>query len=63
MIKPRNEDIRKAKGKIPFYLIAERLGIHDQTLYSWMRRELPEDKKEQIFAIIQDLKEEMQPAN
>ncbi|MDQ0221366.1 hypothetical protein [Peribacillus cavernae] len=52
----RNEDIRKAKGSVPNWLIAEKLGIHENSLYRLLRQELPKDKKEEILKVIEKLK-------
>lgn len=54
-----NSDIRMAADQsgIKLWQIASRLGVTDTTLCKWMRKELPEDKKEQIFNVIRELKE------
>lgn len=54
----RNQDIRKAKGTIPNWLIAEKLGIHENSIYRMLRQELTNDKKKEILAIIQVIKSE-----
>lgn len=56
----RNQDIRRSKGSIPFWIIAERLGVHENTLLNWMKRELPEEKKREILQVISELKHEME---
>lgn len=56
----RNLDIREAKGKIPKWLIAERLGVHENTLNGWLRQELSGEKKQQILNVINQIKEEME---
>lgn len=58
----RNEDIRKAKGNIPAWVIAERLGIHENSFFRLLRREIPANKKTQILKIINDIKEELKSA-
>ncbi|MDQ0880964.1 hypothetical protein [Peribacillus sp. V2I11] len=55
----RNEDIRMAKGSVPNWLIAEKLGIHENSLYRILRQELPMEKKEEILKVIEELKREM----
>lgn len=55
----RNEEIRIAKGKIPTWVIAERLGIHENTLYHIMRKKLPEVEKQRILAAIHEIQTEM----
>lgn len=52
----RNIEVRKAKGKIPNWIIAEKLGIHENSLYRLLRQELSKDKKEEILSIIHELK-------
>ncbi|KIL72345.1 hypothetical protein [Bacillus badius] len=52
----RNQEIRKAKASVPNWLIAERLGIHENSFYRLLRQELPKEKKEEILRIIEDLK-------
>lgn len=56
----RNEDIKKMKGCIANWMIAEKLGIHENTFGRWMRTELPEVKKREIVNIIDELKTEIQ---
>lgn len=55
----RNEDIRNAKGKIPAWIIAEKLGIHEKTFYSWMRYEMSEKKKKLVLKAIEEAKNEL----
>lgn len=55
----RNEEIRRAKGSVPNWLIAEKLGIHENSLYRILRQELPKEKKEEILKIIEALKQEL----
>jgi uncharacterized protein YjcR len=54
----RNEDIKKAKGFIPNWVIAEKLGVSENTIYRWMRQELSDDKKQRILNAIKDIKQE-----
>ncbi|MDO6848750.1 hypothetical protein Q4S57_12385 [Priestia megaterium] len=62
----RNQDIRKAKGNIPTWVIAERLGVHENTLHNWMKKEMCKKRKERIMsaigAIKKELAEELDPA-
>ncbi|MDR7239649.1 hypothetical protein [Neobacillus drentensis] len=55
----RNEEIRRAKGSVPNWLIAEKLGIHENSLYRILRQELPMEKKEEILKIIKEIKREL----
>ena len=54
-----NKDLRLAcKGAgIPLYVIAETLGISDQTLFRNWRKELAQEEKEKIISIINSIKE------
>jgi len=55
----RNEDIRQIKGKIPTWIIAERLGIHENTFYHWMRKEMKPERKQEVIAVIEEIKKEV----
>ncbi|NEU29180.1 hypothetical protein GN156_00080 [bacterium LRH843] len=52
----RNEDIRRAKASVPNWLIAEKLGIHENSFYRLLRQELPKEKREEILKVIEELK-------
>lgn len=56
----KNIDIReKAKSENVFlYEIAHKLNINDGNLSRKLRFELPEEEKQKIFAIIEEIKEE-----
>lgn len=53
-----NEDIREAKGVIPYWMIADKLGIHVNTLYLWMRHEMPMGRKKEVLFAVKKAKEE-----
>ena len=50
-----NQDIRKALriAGMKQWQLAEALGVCDNTLIYWLRRELPEEKKEKMLRIIE----------
>ncbi|MBQ7868324.1 MAG: hypothetical protein IJ354_09280 [Clostridia bacterium] len=50
-----NQEIRTAAKKlhVPFWKIADSLGISEATFTRMMRRELPKDKYDQIMSIIE----------
>lgn len=53
----KNTDVRevaKAAG-VKLWQIADKLGITDGNFSRKLRKELPEDEKQKIFAIIDDL--------
>ena len=61
MREKKNQDIRKYASKrgVRQWEIAERLGYSCDTLFTVaLRRELPEDKKAEIFRIIDELAQE-----
>jgi transposase-like protein len=59
MFKKRNQAIEEAKGSIPYWVIAERLGVHENTVLNWMKREMSEERKEKVMCAIAAIKEEM----
>ena len=52
-----NRDIRQAAkdANVFHYEIAERLHIQDSAFSRMLRKEIPEDKRNKILAIIQDV--------
>jgi transposase-like protein len=57
-MKKRNQLIRAAKGDIPIWAIAERLKIHESTLFRWLRYELSSVRQKEIITAIEQLREE-----
>lgn len=57
----KNIDIRQAikNAEVPHWLVAERIGISDTTFSRWLRVELSEEKKIQIFKVLESLKKEV----
>lgn len=55
-----NQDIRRtaAGAGVKLWQIAEALGIADCSLSRKLRKELPQEEKERIFKIIENLSEE-----
>lgn len=56
----RNEEIRIARGSIPNWAIAERLGISENTFLRKMRYEMNEKDKNEVLMVIEQIKSEMQ---
>ncbi|WP_409302328.1 hypothetical protein [Peribacillus sp. SCS-155] len=56
-MKKANCDIRLAKGKIPNWVLAQAVGVHEITFIRWMRTELDPETKEIIFNAITKIKE------
>ena len=52
-----NTDIRAAikESKLRQYQVAEKIGISEFTLVRWLRKELSEERKQQIFTAIREL--------
>ena len=40
--------IMASRKKVAIWEIADKLGISENTLYRWLRHELPEDRKKQV---------------
>lgn len=56
-----NEDLRHyaKKNNVFFWQIAEALEVCEMTLSRKLRHELPDEKKQKIFAIIEELAKEV----
>jgi len=55
-----NAEIRNAIENSYFFTwqLAQKLGIHENTLYRWLRTEMAEDKKEKVMIAIAQLNQE-----
>lgn len=55
-----NADIRRAArmADVAQWEICERLGISEPTLTRWLRTELPEEKRQRILAVIDEISKE-----
>lgn len=60
--RPMNNDLRDAakRAKVGWWQIAERLEISEPTMTRRLRHELPQDERERIFRIIEELKTEQE---
>lgn len=54
----RNAEIIKAKGSLPYYLIANHLDVHENTVRNWMKREMVQVKKDMILQAIKEIKQQ-----
>lgn len=55
-----NADIRKAKGKIPLWALADKCDVHLQTMKNWFRnQDLSIEKRLKILAAINEIKEDL----
>ena len=57
----RNQDVRNAAARtgVKLWQVADALGIADTTLCRRMRKELPQEEKNKIFGIIDELAKEV----
>ena len=60
MQKHANEDIRSMSFRVPYKLIADKLGITTGTYMNMLVKPLKKEKHDQIVAIIKELKEEIE---
>ncbi|EJR16205.1 hypothetical protein V7024_10760 [Bacillus sp. JJ864] len=58
MMTNRNQDIKSMKGKIPNWVIAEKLGVHENTIIRWLRSDLSIERKQRIITVIKEIKKE-----
>jgi transposase-like protein len=54
-----NQAVKEAKGKIPLWRIAKKVGVHEMTVIRWMREEMDEEKKARVLSAIAEVKTEM----
>ncbi|MFB5580459.1 hypothetical protein ACE41D_04650 [Bacillus albus] len=55
----RNQDIKNLKGKIPNWMIAEKLGVHENTVIRWLRSDLSVERRQKIITAIEGIKKEV----
>lgn len=60
MQKHANEDIRSMSFRVPYKLIAEKLGIATGTYMNMLVKPLKKEKHDQIVKVIEELKEEIE---
>lgn len=59
MQKHENEDIRSMSFRIPYRLIADKLGVTTGTYMNMLVKPLNKEKHDQIVGIIEELKEDL----
>ena len=59
MQKHANEDIRSMSFRVPYKLIADKLGITTGAYMNMLIKPLKKEKHDQIVGIIEELKEEL----
>ena len=55
---PANVEILAAKGNIPLWKLAEKVGVHETTVIRWFRKEMTEEQKAKITEAINEVKQE-----
>jgi hypothetical protein len=60
MQKHANEDIRSMSFRVPYRLIADKLGITTGAYMNMLIKPLKKEKHDQIVAIIEELKEDIE---
>lgn len=60
MQKHANEDLRSMSFRVPYRLIAEKLGITTGTYMNMLVKPLKKEKHDQIVKVIEELKEEIE---
>ena len=60
MQKHENEDIRSMSFRVPYKLIADKLGITTGAYMNMLVKPLKKEKHDQIVAIIEELKEDIE---
>lgn len=59
-IEQLNQEVRKEKGTIPNWVVARKVGIHENTLNRWMRQEMTGERKRTVLQAIAEIKAEME---
>jgi len=59
MQKHENEDLRSMSFRVPYRLIAEKLGVTTGTYMNMLVKPLKKEKHDQIVGIIEEIKGEM----
>jgi len=59
MQKHENEDLRSMSFRVPYRLIAEKLGVTTGTYMNMLVKPLKKEKHDQIVEIIEEIKGEM----
>ncbi|KZZ82530.1 hypothetical protein AS29_020725 [Bacillus sp. SJS] len=52
-------EIREIKKDIPIWVIANRLNVHENTLRNWLKKDLSQERKDQIIQAILAIREEI----
>lgn len=53
----QNEDLKRARGNIPYSAIASKLRVSESTLYRWFRSQLSIERKKEILNAIREIME------
>lgn len=44
-----------SRKRVAIWMIADKLGISENTLYRWLRHDLPEEKQQQVLDAIREI--------
>jgi transposase len=55
----RNSDIKEAMTGIPRWAVAEKLGVHENTIYRMLRKELTNKERQAILNAVKAAKKEL----
>lgn len=55
----KNLDVIEEKGSIPYWVIANKLCVHENTLRNWMKRDMDLVKKSKVLTAIREIKQEL----
>lgn len=58
----KNSWFLEAKGDIPYWVIANQLSVHENTVRNWVKREMTPEIKEKVLAAIAEIKQELAKA-
>ncbi|MBH0169299.1 hypothetical protein [Fictibacillus sp. 18YEL24] len=59
-MRKKNQDIKNMmrRNKVYTWMVASQIQVHENTLYRWLRNDLPEETRQRIFMAIQNIIEE-----
>lgn len=59
----RNLKVLQAKGDIPYWVIAFKLSVHENTIRNWMKREMNPETEAKLLDAIETIKLELSAAH
>jgi type VI protein secretion system component VasF len=58
----KNKQVVDAKGDIPYWVLANQLNVHENTVRNWMKREMTQEIREKVLNAIAEVKQELAKA-